>query len=326
MKKEKHKTYIGNTIYEVGEKARYDGQVKKLLSDKTILARIIKETVEEFKKYSVEQIRECIEGEPQVAAVKVRPGYAPEAIIGNSTEDAVIGEGKVTYDILFYVITPTKEKVKLIINVEAQKKYHPGYDLVTRAVFYCARNLSSQLDKEFTTDDYDGIKKVYSIWICMDVPAYAKNTITKYSMSQEKLYGNFSGKARYDLLTVIMIGLGKNEEEENPLIGMLDVLLSEELTPKEKEEYVEEKYGVEVSVEVKEALNTMCNLSDLIEEKGIEKGIEKGRVEGIIHMAGTLLKHNLSEEYIISVLQDELKLTKEEAREFFAEKVACLRK
>lgn len=318
MKREKQKTHIRNTLYEVGEKARYDGQVKRLLSDKTILARILKETVDEFQGYPAEQIRECIEGEPKVASVNIRPGYDPEAITGNTAEDAVTGEGKVTYDILFYVITPTKEKVKLIINVEAQKKYHAGYDLVTRAVFYCARNLSSQLDKEFTSDDYDGIKKVYSIWICMDVPAYAKNTITKYSMRQEKLYGNFSGKARYDLLTVIMIGLGENKEEENPLIGMLDTLLSEELAPEEKEGYLEEKYGIEMSVEVKEALNTMCNLSDLIEEKG--------RVEGIIHMAGTLLKHNLSEEYIISVLQEELNLSIEEAREFFAAEVACLQK
>ena len=27
--------------------------------------------------------------------------------------------------------------------------------------------------------DYDNIKKVYSIWICMDVPKELRNTITK---------------------------------------------------------------------------------------------------------------------------------------------------
>ena len=66
----------------------------------------------------------------------------------------------------------------------------------------------------------------------------------------------------------------------------------------------------------------MCVIMDEVRAEGIEKG----RVEGIIHMAGTLLKHNLSEEYIISVLQEELNLTKEEAREFFAERVAGLQK
>lgn len=62
------------------------------------------------------------------------------------------------------------------MNVEAQKDYHPGYDLVTRGIFYVARMISAQMDVEFTADDYDGIKKVYSI-------------------QPEKIYGDFQGKA-----------------------------------------------------------------------------------------------------------------------------------
>ena len=109
----------------------------------------MKYTVEEFKNYSIEVIRECIEGKPEIAALKIRPGYTPEAIVGSSTEDKEIGEGEITYDIRFYAITPDGNHIKLIVNVEAQKKYYPGYDLVTRAIFYCARMLSSQLDREF---------------------------------------------------------------------------------------------------------------------------------------------------------------------------------
>ena len=67
--------------------------------------------------------------------------------------------------------TAEKEQVKIIVNVEMQNKYHTGYDLVTRGIFYAARQISAQLDKEFTVDKndkikYGNLKKVYSIWIC----------------------------------------------------------------------------------------------------------------------------------------------------------------
>lgn len=251
------KTYLTNSLDNAKNKAKYDAQVKKILSDKRILAWILKHSVEEFRETSIEQAMACIEGEPEIATVPVAPGSRkPEAISGAATEDSIPNEGKITYDIRFHVVTPTKERIKMFVNVEAQKKYHPGYDLVTRAIFYCARMLSAQLDTEFTADNYDDIKKVYSIWICMDVPQYAQNTITEYSIEQKRLFGNFRGKARYDLLATV---------------------LSEEMSVTEKTTILQEEYDIPAQ-EVEEVLNTMCNLSDRIEEKGIEKGIEEGRL------------------------------------------------
>ena len=121
-------------------------------------------------------------------------------------------EGQVTFDIRFHAVTPGMEQVKLIINVEAQKSFTPGYDIVTRAVYYCARLLSSQMGVEFTPKSYDGIKKVYSIWICFDVPEYAENTITEYKIQPNSLYGDFQGKVRYDLFSAVMVCLGKKED------------------------------------------------------------------------------------------------------------------
>ena len=45
-------------------------------------------------------------------------------------------EGTVYFDIRFTIVTPGEERIKLIINIEAQKSYYPGYDLVTRGVYY----------------------------------------------------------------------------------------------------------------------------------------------------------------------------------------------
>ncbi len=153
-------TNISNVIDGNADKSKYDAEIKKLLSDKTILAWIMKFSVKEFSGYSVQDIREYIEGEPEVATHKVLPGHTPEAITGMNTVDSVPGEGTITYDIRFYAMVPGGEHIKLIINVEAQKAFYPGYDLVTRAVFYCARLLSAQCGTEFSPKNYDDIKKV----------------------------------------------------------------------------------------------------------------------------------------------------------------------
>ena len=44
----------------------------------------------------------------------------------------------------------------------------------------------------------------------------------------------------------------------------------------------QDDYHIETTVEPEGGLRKMCNLSDLIEEKGIEKGIEQGRQNTLI--------------------------------------------
>lgn len=286
----KKKTYLARSIRVADEKAQYDAQAKKIISDKMILAWIAKYAVEELKEYSIPVIISCIEGEPEVATVPVYPGEVrtggeftkPGAITGLSTEDKVPNEGEVTYDIRFYVITPKKEILKIIINVEIQKDFYPGYDLVTRAIFYCARMLSAQLDTEFTADNYNEIKKVYSIWLCLDAPDYLADTITQYSIKQQSIVGEFKGKARYDLLSAVMVCLNEKSylKKKTPLHGLLGTIFSEELRPEEKTERLHQDYEIETDIEVKEGMSKMCNLSDAIEERGIKKGLEQGLVQG----------------------------------------------
>lgn len=277
-------------IESVGEKSQYDTQVKMLLAEKIILAWILKYSAAEFQECSIEEIVSLIEGDPQVSEVPVAPGLTTDRITGMSTEDAVPFEGRVTYDIRFHAFTPGHERMKLIINVEAQKKYHPGYDLVTRGIFYGARMLSAQLDTEFKADNYDDIKKVYSIWICMDVPRQAANTIVKYDLNQTVLYGEFAGKHRYDLLNVVMIHLGDpgDANQGEAIHHLLHTLLSKELTAKEKEDILASEFDI-TSPRVKEGVGQMCNLSELIEEKGIAKGIEKGRAEQLVGIVESLM-------------------------------------
>lgn len=168
-------------------KSQYDTQCKRLLGNKTILSWILKYTIKDYSLLTLSQIEACIEGQPEISSVKVNPGETnAERITGSNTEDSIPEEGTILYDIRFFACLPLRDRrIKIIINVESQKDFHPGYSIVTRGIFYASRMISAQLDTEFHIPDYDSIKKVYSIWICMNAPKYIGNTITEYSIEKK---------------------------------------------------------------------------------------------------------------------------------------------
>lgn len=70
--------------------------------------------------------------------------------------------------------------------------------------------ISAQYGTEFMDAHYEKIKKVYSIWICMNPPKNRENSITSYVISEKNLIGNVKEKkSNYDLMTAVMICLGK---------------------------------------------------------------------------------------------------------------------
>ena len=67
-------TTIAKNIRVTHEKASYDAACKRLLSEKIILAWIMKNCVEEYKNCDVNEIAEnYIEGQPQVGETAVAP-------------------------------------------------------------------------------------------------------------------------------------------------------------------------------------------------------------------------------------------------------------
>lgn len=73
-------------------------------------------------------------------------------------------------------------------------------------------------------------------------------------------------------LVLVCLGTPEAENKGNELHGLLDTLFSPELAPQEKETILYNDYHIETTVELEGGLREMCNLSDLIEEKGIEQG------------------------------------------------------
>lgn len=115
------------------------------------------------------------------------------------------------YDVRFDAIAPAtandaaqQDVIRLIINVEAQTAFNPGYPLTKRAIYYCSRMISAQHGPIFKKSEYGKIRKVYSIWVCTKPSDEFQNTLTRYSIRPEQLIGNATEKSEnYDLMSVV---------------------------------------------------------------------------------------------------------------------------
>ena len=291
------KTTLAQSVELTVQKAQYDAACKKLLAEKIILAWIMKHTMKEYAGYEVKEIMErFILGEPKVAETNVLPDEtnAPK-ITGTGVEDTTVTEGSITYDIQFHAIVPdTDEVVQMIINVEAQNDFYPGYPIIKRGIYYCARMISSQYGTVFTKSHYEKIEKVYSVWICMNPPKERNHTITGYSLTEKQYVGKVKEKEDYyDLMQAVMICLGESgEAAENELLRLLDVLLTSDKDADEKKEILENEFQIPMTERLETEVEFMCNLSDGVEQRGIEKGIQKGIQQNMYTVVFNMLKEN----------------------------------
>lgn len=271
----KKKERAGEPMRLEEAKAAYDAEAKRLLSLKDVIANILKYAVREFKGCTLQQIISCIDGEPEVSETYVDDEYTP-SIDGAGVESVSVDEGRRSFDLKLKVKLPTNnEEAQLIINLESQNDYYPGYTLEKRGIYYLSRLISSQYNVEFKKSEFDKLKKVYSIWICNHAPQDRVNTITEYRFKPENLVGEVpDNPERYDLMSLIMINLGSEDKNYDGLIRMLDLLLNKYTKAeksREAEETLKNDYNVKLRFNSK-GDDDMCNLSQGIYNDGVAEG------------------------------------------------------
>ena len=275
-------TEIANAVNAAGDKAQYDTRVKRLLAQKSILAHILVKTVDEFKGMKPEDVVKYIEGEPSISVVPVEPGLANmektdatgQRIVGLNTENAEINEGLVRFDIIFYVRMKNGLS-QIIVNIEAQKDEPTEYKILNRAIFYVSRLISSQKERDFVNTNYDDIKQVFSIWICMNMD---DNSLSHIHLTKDEMLKPCNWKGNLDLLNIVLIGITNEipeHDEKYEMHRLIGALLSSELKEQEKLDIIEHEYNIPISQEFREDVRIMCNLSTGIEEKATEKTSEK---------------------------------------------------
>lgn len=297
---------------------QYDDYAKFILSQKEILSRILKFTIKEFEDMEAEDIMELIEGEPLVSKVSTEPGETNQTfhgkITGNNTESTELEEGTIIFDIIFYV--RMKDGVsRIIINLEAQGIEKPPYPLVNRTIFYIARLISSQKNRNFDHSNYGDMLRTYSIWICFNLE---ENCMNYLHLTNTSLFGTHEWLGDLELMNIFLVGLDKNLSEEaikttdSNLHYMLGTIFSNDLSPKDKVRLLSEREDMPAGTHIRKELDTMCNLSYGIEEQGIEKG----RLD--------LIKNMLSKHMPVEDIMKYSGATEEEIRK--AEEQLCISK
>ena len=206
-----------------------------------------------------------------------------QRIVGLNTENAEINEGLVRFDIIFYVRMKNGLS-QIIVNIEAQKDEPTEYKILNRAIFYVSRLISSQKERDFVNTNYDDIKQVFSIWICMNMD---DNSLSHIHLTKDELLKPCNWKGNLDLLNIVLIGITNEiseHDEKYEMHRLIGALLSSELKEQEKLDIIEHEYNIPISQEFREDVRIMCNLSTGIEERATERATEKTSEKFILNM------------------------------------------
>ena len=201
----------------------------------------------------------------------------------SKTEDKSEVEGTVYYDIRFHAVAPVDGKmIQLIINLEAQNDFNPGYPLLKRAVYYCSRMISSQYGTVFVKSHYEKIQKVYSIWICTMPTKKWEYNISRYRLMEDHLIGHTQAERNhYDLITIVLVCLGsKNHKQLKGILRLLNMLLLDNMGSQEKQELLAKEFDVTMTPHLEKGVAEMCNLSEGIERRGEKRGQAIGEKRG----------------------------------------------
>ena len=283
-------TEIKNTILTTDKDAQYDESAKRLLGQKSILAHILVKTVDEFAGMDPKEVVSYIEGDPFINTVPIETGLTNTVIknnesrvVGLNSENPELHEGMIRFDIIFYV-RMRDGLSQIIINVEAQKDEPNGYDILNRAIFYVSRMISSQKERDFSNSNYNDIKRVYSIWVCMNMP---ENSLEHIHLVKDSIVNSHAWKGKMDLVNIVMIGLSEElpkHEEKYELHRLLGALLSQDLTVNEKLDIIGNEYAIPMEKDFREDVSIMCNLSLGIREDATEAATKATTLKFVISM------------------------------------------
>ena len=155
-----------------------------------------------------------------------------------------------------------------------------SYYILNRVVFCVSRLVFSQKERDFVKTNYNDIRRVFSIWVCMNMD---ENSMAYVHLVKDDLLSSYQWKGGLDLLNIVMIGIA-NEfpeyDEKYELHRLLNTILSMELSADEKLGIMETEYHIPVDDKMRKDVSAMCNLSQGIKENGIAIG----KAEVVINM------------------------------------------
>lgn len=297
-------------IYVSSITGAYDAAMKKLLSNKEILVPLLQMTIPEYEGCTQEEILSCLDIDSITGEDFVSDIPDDLRLHKEESELSSMTEKLIRFDIRFRARNPKlsteKMKVSLHIDLEAQKSYRPQnpfYPVIKRAIYYVARDLSSQLGSVTGTTDYSRLEKCYSIWICTeDVPKALQNTMTEYALRKNDILGKTAEPEKdYDLMTVILIRQGETQDMQEGIFDYLGSLMRGDI--KRAEKYTKIQWSETMKGDVK----TMTGFGEAIYQRGIrcgeEIGLRHGELIGKSKLIQKALQNGKTKEQIAEFLE-----------------------
>lgn len=279
---------------------------KLVLSSPAVLSLFLPHTCWEFEGLSSEEVQKRIIRHPQ----GTRAVDAEAAVVFEKTE-VLEDQAKTTFDMLFEAEAPGS--VMLRINVEVQGKYLSDPVMKGRMVYYTVRLISTQKAEEFFTGShYDKLRKVYSIWICLNPPAKRRGCLVRHRFMTEVFYpgGHYELKEPdrgMDKMGIVEICLAKDTEKQAGWMQALQVLLNVDSTPQERRRVLEENQ-VKLTDKEDAEIMKMFSYSDYIEEQVRAKTLAEAaaaaaaeKQKTVADIAVKLLSRGLSAESVHEV-------------------------
>lgn len=293
-----------NKITTSKQTTMYDHLCKMIIGKEEVLSRIIKAAVDEANHLSIGKIRRLIEG-VHVGNRIVNPHFHLV-----DKKGFIKDEGMVYYDILCYIDVPQEDgkNIRVYLNVEIQNNPYPGYSIITRGYAYVSRIVSEQWGSEYDDKNYDGMKKVYSLWIMPKAPKRKDGYMNVYETNERIICGTtVEEKEIYDKGVILAIYLNKEHDE---LLTPLMVLLNNVLDYKGKQRIIEE-YGLNTK-KIESEVKDMCDLgkSIVLEARNEVKQIER-KEKNIAHVKKIMIGLQMSFKEAINLLEIPEKEVKE---------------
>ena len=131
--------------------------------------------------------------------------------------------------------------------------------------------------------DYGQLRKVVSVWVCLDPLAANRATVTAFGVEARDVVGDgIYNRSDYDKLEVVVIGLGPGAREAGGVVGMLATLLAKDVTPEKKLEELHNKYGIMITEDIEAGVRGMGGMGQAIYEDGVRQGEARGSLERLV--------------------------------------------